>query len=196
MKEQEMKAIIEGLLFISGDEGIECKQIAEVLEIDKKKVKKLIQELAADYKEQNRGIQLVEYAESYQYTTKPEHAEYFKRLVDLPSSSTLSQAALETLAIVAYRQPITRVEIEEIRGVKSEKALQTLIGKMLIKEVGRAEGPGRAILYGTTKYFLEQFGLKTTDELPPLKEDFDEQSIEQEADLFFERFQEKIGDLG
>lgn len=187
----ELKAIIEGLLFISGEEGINEKEIAEVLQIDLIWVKDLLNELIADYHKEGRGMQIVHLAEMYQLTTKQEHAVYFKRLVNSPSSATLSQAALESLAIIAYKQPITRAEIEEIRGVKSERPLQTLAAKLLIREVGRVEGTGRAILYGTTKEFLDQFGLKSLQELPPLPENDDSQAIE-EADLFFERFQEEF----
>jgi len=114
-----------------------------------------------------------------------------KKLVESPQTTTLSQASLETLAIIAYKQPITRAEIEEIRGVKTERPLQTLVGKGLVKEVGRLEGPGRPILYGTTKEFLDYFGLKSLDELPPLPEK-NEKDVQEEADLYFGKFQEKI----
>ncbi|WP_458412626.1 SMC-Scp complex subunit ScpB [Schinkia sp. CFF1] len=190
MKLEQLKSVVEGLLFIVGDEGIDIKQIADVLQISEVIAVELIEELKKDYAHESRGIDLVEVAGVYQLTTKREHAEYFKRLVDSPTSSTLSQAALETLAIIAYKQPITRAEIEEIRGVKTERPLATLMSKSLIKEVGRAEGTGRAFLYGTTKDFLEYFGLKTINELPPLPEKIDEDEIQEEADLFFEKFQE------
>ncbi|EKN63082.1 SMC-Scp complex subunit ScpB [Schinkia azotoformans] len=195
MKLDKMKAIVEGLLFIVGDEGIDSKQIADVLQISEIVAVELIENLKADYTKKSRGIDLVEVAGVYQLTTKREHAEYFKRLVESPTTSTLSQAALETLAIIAYKQPITRAEIEEIRGVKTERPLSTLMSKSLIKEVGRAEGTGRAYLYGTTKDFLEYFGLKTLDELPPLPEKLNEEDIRQEeADLFFEKFQETFAE--
>ena len=112
--------------------------------------------------------------------------------MESPHTTALSQAALETLAIIAYKQPITRIEIEEIRGVKTERPLHTLMAKALIKEIGRAEGTGRAYLYGTTKEFLDYFGLKNIKELPPLPEKVDEEYIQEEADLFFERFQDKM----
>ncbi|HHY71676.1 MAG TPA: SMC-Scp complex subunit ScpB [Bacillus bacterium] len=194
MKLEQMKAIVEGLLFIVGDEGMDRKQIADVLQISEIVAVELIEELKNEYSQQSRGIDLVEVAGVYQLTTKREHADYFKRLVDSPTSSTLSQAALETLAIIAYKQPITRAEIEEIRGVKTERPLATLTSKSLIKEVGRAEGAGRAILYGTTKEFLEYFGLKTLKELPPLPEKLGEEEIQEEADLFFEKFQETFSE--
>jgi len=194
MKLIDWKAVIEGLLFAAGDEGLTLKQMALVLEINESTALDIINELINDYKQAGRGINLVEVAGTYQLTTKKEHAVYLKKLVESPSSSSLSQAALETLAIIAYRQPITRAEVEEIRGVKTERPIQTLIAKALIKEVGRVEGTGRAILYGTTKEFLEYFGLKTLKELPPLPEKVDEEYVQEEADLFFERFQETIED--
>ena len=189
----EMKAIIEGLLFISGEEGINEKQIADVLQIDIVIVKELLSNLIEQYRSETRGMQIVELAGVYQLTTKQEHAPYFKRLINSPNSATLSQAALETLAIVAYKQPITRAEIEEIRGVKSERPIQSLVSKVLVKEVGRVEGTGRAILYGTTNDFLDHFGLKSLRELPPLPEKEDDTALE-EADLFFQRLQENLVD--
>ncbi|WP_453995310.1 SMC-Scp complex subunit ScpB [Bacillus nitroreducens] len=194
MNLKEWKAVVEGLLFAAGDEGLTLKQVALVLEIDEATALDIINELKADYGQLERGINIVEVAGTYQLTTKKEHAIYLKKLVESPTTTSLSQAALETLAIIAYRQPITRAEIEEIRGVKTERPIQTLIAKVLIKEVGRVEGTGRAILYGTTKEFLEYFGLKTLEELPPLPEKIDEEFVEEEADLFFERFQETIED--
>ncbi|OIJ10707.1 SMC-Scp complex subunit ScpB [Anaerobacillus alkalilacustris] len=191
MNSTEIKAIIEGLLFISGEEGIDETQIVDVLQVNPNSVNKLINELINEYNSQARGMQIVKLAGVYQFTTKQEHAQYFKRLINAPSSATLSQAALESLAIIAYRQPIMRAEIEEIRGVKSERPLQTLVAKHLIKEVGRVEGTGRAILYGTTKEFLDHFGLKSLNELPPLPQKDLDASIE-EADLFFERFQQEL----
>ncbi|MDQ0257702.1 segregation and condensation protein B [Evansella vedderi] len=192
MKSHQIKAVIEGLLFVSGEEGIDEKQIMEVLQLDRKTVKFYMAELMEVYSSDSRGIQIVEIAGGYQFTTKQEHAPYFKRLVQSPSSTTLSQAALETLAIIAYKQPISRLEIEDIRGVKSERPIRTLTAKSLIKEVGRVDGTGRAILYGTTKDFLEQFGLRSTKELPPLPDSVPKEEVEEEVDLFFSKFQEQI----
>jgi segregation and condensation protein B len=187
-----MKAIIEGLLFVSGEDGIDEKQTADILQIERIWVKELLADLIEEYNHnQARGMQIVQLAGVYQLTTKQEHALYFKRLIHSPSSATLSQAALETLAIVAYKQPITRTEIEDIRGVKSERPLHTLVVKLLIKEVSRAEGTGRPIIYGTTKEFLDHFGLKSLQELPPLPE-IDSETPFEEVDLFFEGLQEKL----
>ncbi|KAA9026176.1 SMC-Scp complex subunit ScpB [Niallia endozanthoxylica] len=185
------KGIIESLLFAAGDEGLTLKQIAQVLEMDEVLANQVLQELITEYSENtNRGIMLVELAGTYQLATKKEHSIYLKKLVESPHTTALSQAALETLAIIAYKQPITRIEIEEIRGVKTDRPLQTLSAKALIKEVGRAEGAGRAYLYGTTKEFLDYFGLKSIEELPPLPEKVDDVNVQEEADLFFERFED------
>ncbi|EKN69658.1 chromosome segregation and condensation protein ScpB [Neobacillus bataviensis LMG 21833] len=185
-------SILESLLFAAGDEGLSLKQLGEVLEVDELKAIEIIEKLRQEYAETNRGIMVVQLAGTYQLATKKENAIYLKKLVDSPHTSTLSQAALETLAIIAYKQPITRAEIEEIRGVKTERPLHTLVSKVLIKEVGRAEGTGRAYLYGTTKEFLDYFGLKSLKELPQLPDKVEEEFIQEEADLFFEKFQETI----
>ncbi|NHC39044.1 SMC-Scp complex subunit ScpB [Bacillus sp. MM2020_1] len=186
-------SILESLLFAAGDEGLSLKQVAEVLEVNELKASEIIEDLKKEYeRDTKRGIMMVQLAGTYQLATKKENAAYLKKLVDSPHTSTLSQAALETLAIIAYKQPITRAEIEEIRGVKTERPLHTLMAKALIKEVGRAEGTGRAYLYGTTKEFLDYFGLKSIEELPQLPDKADDEFIQEEADLFFEKFSETI----
>jgi segregation and condensation protein B len=187
------KGIVESLLFAAGDEGLSLKQIANVLEVEEIKAEEILAELQSDYdNDDHRGITMIQAAGVYQLATKKEHANYLKKLVESPGAGHLTQAALETLAIIAYKQPITRAEIEEIRGVKTERPLHTLSSRALIKEVGRAEGTGRAILYGTTKEFLDYFGLKNIKELPPLPEKVDEAELQEDADLFFEKFQETM----
>jgi segregation and condensation protein B len=188
---QQMKSVIEGLLFASGDEGLDAKQLAEVLEQDMHLVSDLVHDLKDDLKRTDRGIQIVEIAGAFQLTTLAEHAPFFERLAYSPSRSSLSQAALETLSIVAYKQPITRVEIEEIRGVKSDRPLHTLSAKDLIEEKGRAEAVGRPILYGTTKQFLDYFGLSSIKELPDsasFQGDFD---LEEETRMLFDKLDGK-----
>ncbi|WP_066060841.1 SMC-Scp complex subunit ScpB [Neobacillus soli] len=186
-------SILESLLFAAGDEGLSLKQLAEVLEVDEQKAMEIIEDIKQEYDQNSeRGIMIVQLAGTYQLATKKVNAPYLKKLVDSPHTTTLSQAALETLAIIAYKQPITRAEIEEIRGVKTERPLHTLMSKALIKEVGRAEGTGRAYLYGTSKEFLDYFGLKSIDELPQLPEKTEDEFIQEEADLFFEKFNETI----
>ncbi|MCR8642344.1 SMC-Scp complex subunit ScpB [Paenibacillus sp. N1-5-1-14] len=177
MNSREMKSIIEGLLFAAGDEGLDVKSVAEVLEIDTHLSGQLLKDLQRDLTRERRGIRIAEVAGSYQLTTLPDHAPYFERMAQSPSRSSLSQAALETLAIVAYKQPITRIDVEEIRGVKSERPLHRLVGKGLICEVGRADAIGRPILYGTSKQFLEHFGINSLKELP------DSSAIQGELDL-------------
>jgi len=190
----ELKAITEGLLFASGDEGITVAQIAKVLDIPEHTVRHLLEELKYDYDNTNRGMLLMQSHEVFHLTTKPEHSSYFKKLLETPQTTRMSQAALETLAIIAYKQPITRTEIEDIRGVKSDRPVQTLIARSLIEEVGRKEGAGRPILFATTKDFLTYFGLTSLEELPVLPEDINTDQLEQEADLFFEKFSEQIDD--
>ncbi|GAA4870583.1 segregation/condensation protein ScpB [Paenibacillus vulneris] len=188
---QQMKSVIEGLLFVAGDEGLDAKQLAEVLEQNADFIKELVLDLQADFKRSGRGLQIVELAGAYQLTTLPDHAPYLERLAYSPSRSSLSQAALETLAIVAYKQPITRVEIEEIRGVKADRALQTLVAKDLIQEVDRADAPGRPILYGTTKAFLDYFALSSIDELPETSLFQNDDNLEEETRLLFDKLDEK-----
>lgn len=191
------RGILESLLFVAGDEGLSLKQISHVMEIEEFEAVEILKNLKEQYEnDPDRGIMLVELAGTYQLATKKAHAPYLKKLVESPNTNTLSQAALETLAIISYKQPITRIEIEEIRGVKTERPLQTLMAKGLIQEVGRQEGAGRAILYGTTKEFLDHFGLKSLKELPPFPEQTEDEFSQEEADLFFEKFHEEKGENG
>jgi segregation and condensation protein B len=185
MDYKEVKSILEGLLFMAGSDGLEAKQIAEIIGTDPEEAADLCHDLAADYRREGRGLQIIEVAGMFQMTTLPEHVPYFEKMAYQPQHASLSQAALETLAIVAYKQPITRADIEEIRGVKSEKAINTLAGKKLILEVGRAEGPGRPILFGTTKEFLEYFGLRDMSELPPPPAFVPQDVLEEEDRLLF-----------
>lgn len=187
MDYRSLKSIIEGLLFLAGDEGLSVRQIADITEQRPDLAQRALNELQDELASQARGLQVVQIAGNYRLATLPEHAPYFERLAYSPARSTLSQAALETLAIVAYRQPITRVEIEEIRGVKSERAIHTLSNKDLIVEVGRAEAIGRPILYGTTKTFLDSFGLAGLDELPEPSGFEPEGNLEEETQLLFEK---------
>jgi segregation and condensation protein B len=190
----EHKAILEGLLFASGDEGITCKQISKIIEVPEDYVVHILEELRFDYESEHRGVTILESNQQYYMTTKPEHSSYYKKMLETPMLTKLSQAALETLAIIAYRQPITRTEIEEIRGVKSDRPVQTLIARMLIEEVGRREGIGRPVLFATTKEFLTFFGLTSLEELPPLPEVSDPSNVEEDADLFFKQFNEKLSE--
>lgn len=164
-----MSALVEAILFVS-PEPLSADQIANLLETTPRLVKKALEDLDALY--QGRGIRLQYHKSKIQITSAPEAAPILEKLLELETTSTLSQAALETLSIIAYQQPITRPQIDAIRGVNSDGVLRTLLTKGLIDDVGRADGPGRPILYSTTPDFLKYFGLSSYDELPPL--DFEE----------------------
>lgn len=187
MANGSLKALVEALLFAAGDEGLSAKEIGDIIGMNRNDVDLLIHDMRVDWKEQERGLQIVKVAQVYQMTTLPEHAHYFEKLAQAPTRSQLSRASLETLAIIAYRQPITRMDIEEIRGVKSDRILQQLQRKGLVTDKGRAEGAGRPILYGTSKEFLDYFGLNNLDELPPPDSIFDWQELEQERKDLFQR---------
>lgn len=187
MKLAKYKAIIEGLLFASGDEGVTFNQLTRILERPETMVHDLLTELATDYEQTNRGMMLVQTDNTYHLATKPEHGAYYQKMIESPHRTRLSQAALETLAIIAYAQPVTRLEVEEVRGVNSDRAIQTLQARDLVAEVGRKDTIGRPLLFGTTKAFLFFFGLTSLSELPPLAESVDEEKVNQEADLFLER---------
>lgn len=182
----EIKGVIEGLLFVSG-EGLDAKALADILEMDPTSVTNFVYELQGDLKKASRGLQIIEVAGTFQITTLQKHAPYFEKLASSPTHTSLSQAALETLAIIAYKQPITRAEMEEIRGVKCEKAIYTLTSKKLIHEKGRAEATGRPILYGTTREFLEYFGLGAITDLPPIPAIAVDEAVELEVDLLFQK---------
>jgi segregation and condensation protein B len=192
---KQLMSKIESLLFVTGEDGLTLKQIVFLTEEPERKVLEAIETLKEDYHSSGiRGIELKELAGTYQLVTKAEHAESIQKLIENPTSQALTQASLEVLAIIAYKQPITRIEIEDLRGVKSERPIHTLASRGLITEVGRAEGTGRAILYGTTNEFLNHFGLNSLNELPELTEPQD--SVEEETDLFMTKFQEVFEEQG
>lgn len=185
-----LQSRIEALLFVVGDDGLTIKQLSQLLGEQEELIIQAMSALREAYDEDlTRGITVKEIAGVYQLITKSEFADTIQRLVENPTVQSLSQASLEVLAIVAYKQPITRVAIEDLRGVKCERPIQTLVSRGLIKEVGRSEGTGRAILYGTTKEFLHYFGLNSIEEMPPLPDE-DLMETEQETDLFMTKFQE------
>ncbi|ABZ84444.1 segregation and condensation protein b [Heliomicrobium modesticaldum Ice1] len=162
--------VIEALLFVSSD-PLSVETIAEATGFAAEEVRELLAGLKAEYDDQERGWQLEEVAGGFRLSTRAEFAPYIERLLRTPQPG-LSNAALETLAIIAYHQPVTRAEIEQIRGVKADRSLATLLGKGLIQEVGRKEALGRPILYGTTDSFLRHFGLRSLADLPKLEEVF------------------------
>ncbi len=165
----EKKPVIEALLFVAGT-PLSLKELQKLTGLPKGEIQTLISELQAEYTRRGSGIRIVEVAEGYQMVTAPEVAEWIKPLKGGQAGAKLSRAALETLAIVAYRQPITKAEIEELRGVNSDAVIKSLLEKRLIRVVGKKEVPGRPLLYGTTKEFLLYFGLKDLSELPEIEE--------------------------
>ena len=176
-----MTAPIEALLFIVGNQGLSTEELADILQLNVDETRSLCHALQEDYDARGAGLQLVELAGSWQLVTRPEYANYIRRLATAPMSTQLSNAALEVLSIVAYNQPISRSEVERIRGVQSDGVISTLAHRQLIEEVGRQESPGRPILYGTTDLFLQTFGLRTLAELPELPP---EETLTQDVSLF------------
>lgn len=183
-----MKAVIEGLLFISGNEGITIDKIKEITNLESDKIKDILTELYNDYGSESRGIKLVYLGNHYKLTTKEEHKEYYQKLVNNGESNLLSQSALETLAIIAYNQPITRAEVDEMRGVSSSFMIRKLVAKGLIKEAGKSTLPGRPNLYKTTSEFLDYFGLATINDLPQIIENADDDN---EKELFTSIYKEE-----
>ncbi len=181
-------AKIEALLFVAGDEGLSLDVLSKLTQLSKVDVSVALRRLVERYESiEDSGLTLIETANAYQIVTKREYAEYIKGYAQSPYSQRLSRPLLETLAIIAYRQPITRVEIEEIRGVQVTGNLQKLRARQLIKEVGRLESPGQPLLYGTTDFFLDYFGINSLEELPELMEENNEEEM---SDLFFQNYQE------
>ena len=188
-----LKAVIEGLLFVVGDDGLDLDEISKILEISKDKTKELIKELQNDYQSSDRGIRIDFLGDKLKLTTKKEHNMYYQKLLTTEDTNTLSQAALETLAIIAYNQPITRVKVDELRGISNNHIIRKLVAKGLIKEGGRSNMPGRPILYETTSEFLDYFGLSSIDELPDMREflEEEEKETEDDVDLYQSKYKEE-----
>lgn len=189
MDKNEYLSVIEGMLYIYGDEGVTIKDVAEALEITKKEAYELMDELLSLYASKTvKGVDICDFGGTYKMVTLPQHDVYYKKMMTTIGRK-LSKSALETLAIVAYYQPVTRIRIEEIRGVGCESMIRKLLAQALIKEVGRDDSPGKPVLYGVTDEFMDAFNLKSLDELPELKEiesEFDEE------DIFNTKYQEKV----
>ncbi|MBH0187502.1 MAG: SMC-Scp complex subunit ScpB [Nitrospira sp.] len=168
--ERELKAILESLLFVSPEPLSAVRLVAVLGDVTKAEVERTLRSLGEDLEQEGRGIRLVEVAGGYRLVTKQEYASWIKRLDKAKSTTKLSRSALESLAIIAYKQPLVRSEIEEIRGVETSGVVRTLLERKLVRIVGRKEVPGRPIMYGTTKFFLEHFGLNDLSQLPPLRE--------------------------
>jgi segregation and condensation protein B len=167
---EQLKAILEVLIFIS-QEPLTISKIKEVLgEIPEEELEEALQSLVADYQQGQRGIQVIKSGGGFIFTTKPEYDQWVRRLLQIEKKTKLSSAALETLSIIAYHQPITQAEISAIRGVDSTYSLKTLLQKKLIKIVGRKKAPGNPLVYRTTEKFLQYFGLNSLDDLPKEEE--------------------------
>ena len=165
---KDTSSIIEGLLFLSGDEGLSIEQICETCELESREVEDLIDELMVEYLKEDHGIEIVHYGGRYKFISKEIIHPFAQKLFSSSKMSNLSQAALETLAIIAYKQPITRVEIEEIRGVSCDMMVRKLLARSLIKECGRTDAVGRPFLYEVTSEFMDAFKLESLKELPEL----------------------------
>jgi len=163
-----LEGVLEGLLFLQGDEGITLETICDILEITKEEAKMLLLKLKQNYEEENRGLRIRFLGNAFKLTTKEEHKPFYQKLVMTDDNHSLTTAALEVLAIVAYNEPITRVEIDELRGVSSDYTLRKLVAKGLLKEAGKSTMPGRPNLYKTTHEFLDYFGLATLEDLPKI----------------------------
>ena len=182
MDRKKAEAAIEAILFAVGD-SVETEKIAKAIEHDKETTKKIIYHMMERYREEDRGIQIMELEDSFQLCTKRELYEYLIRVAKQPRRIVLSDVVMETLSIIAYKQPITKLEIEKIRGVKCDHAVNKLVEYDLVTELGRLDAPGRPILFGTTEAFLRQFGVHSLEDLPALNpvqiEDFKAEAEEE-----------------
>lgn len=189
------KAVLEGLLFVVGEDGLTMDQMMDVLEIDEDGAKDLIRELKKDYEDESRGLRIDFLGNRFKLTTKFEHKSYYQKLIENPDTNVLSQAALETLAIIAYNEPITRIQIDTIRGVGTTSLIRKLVAKGFIKESGRSELPGRPILYETTHEFLDYFCLSSIGDLPKIEDIIGEANEEDDnSDLYTSKYTEISSD--
>ena len=178
MSIEKTEAAIEAILFTMG-ESVEAEKIAVAIEHDVDTTVKIIHNMMDNYENEDRGIKIIELEGSFQLCTKEEYYDNLIRICSQPRRYTLTDAALETLSIIAYKQPVTKIEIEKIRGVNSDRSVNKLVELELVKEVGRLDAPGRPMLFGTTEEFLRTFGVGSIDELPVISEDMVEQYKEE-----------------
>lgn len=164
---KRIEGIIEAILFTMGD-SVELNKIASAIEHDENTTRKMIHQMMDKYKEEDRGMRIVELEDSYQMCTKAEMYEYLIRIAKQPKRYVLTDVLLETLSIIAYKQPVTKLEIEKIRGVKSDHAVNKLVEYNLVCEVGRLDAPGKPIMFGTTEEFLRRFGIQSVEDLPSM----------------------------
>lgn len=182
------KAILEGILFIVGDEGITIDEIKNILDVNDEEIRSLLMELKKDYESPDRGLRISYLGNSFKLTTKEEHKEYYERLVTDSKNATLSNAALEVLAVIAYNEPITRLKVDEIRGVNSSQIIRRLLARGFIKISGREDTIGKPNLYKTTDDFLDYFGLSSKDDLPEVI--FKEKEVDDNTDLYESNYKE------
>lgn len=182
--------VLEGLLFVTGEDGLTLEDIEKLLEITKEEAENLIEEYKSSLNDEKRGLKLVYLGNKYKLTTKEEHKNYYELLVDKVVSSTLSQSALEILAIIAYNEPITVGQIDEIRGVSSRDMIRKLLFRGLIDLAGKSDLPGKPMLYKTTDKFLDYFNLSSIEELPKMEFNIEELTKE-EKDLFMSKYKEE-----
>ncbi|SDB09901.1 segregation and condensation protein B [Eubacterium oxidoreducens] len=191
MDQKNYLAILEAILFTMG-ESVELSKLAQALEIDKNEVKKYLEELTKKYESSDSGVQLIELDGAYQMCTKPEMYDYLIKIAKLPRKYVLTDVQLETLSIIAYKQPITKAEIENIRGVSSDHVVNRLVEFNLVCELGRLDAPGRPMLFGTTEEFLRSFGVHSLEELPALNQDtIEEFKREAQEELEYEAQEEE-----
>lgn len=185
MEIQKLEGIIEAILFTMGG-AVELSRIAKALEEPEERVKEAIESMQERYEQENRGVNIIELEDAYQMCTKPETYEYLIRIAKQPKKQILTDVLLETLSIIAYKQPVTKIEIEKIRGVKSDHAVNKLVEYNLVCEVGRLDAPGRPLLFGTTEEFLRRFSVQKLEDLPGIEpeqlEHFKEEA-EDEAEI-------------
>lgn len=186
--------ILEGILFVVGDEGITLDNLCEVMSIKSEEAKELLLNLKQSYENEERGIRISYLGDAFKLTTKEEHKEYYEKLISNPGTNGFSPSTLEVLAIIAYNQPITRIEIDEMRGVSSIHIIRKLVAKGLIKEAGKSKIAGRPNLYRTTSDFLDAFGLSSLNELPELE--IEEEKEEIKEDLFTSIYKEDNNEVG
>lgn len=188
-------AVLEGLLFVVGEDGLTINQIMDILEISNEEAKQLISELKEKYEADTSGIRINFLGNTFKLTTKKEHRSYYQKLIENPDSNVLSQAALETLAIIAYNQPVTRLDVDDIRGVSSSQMIRKLVAKGFVKEAGRSDSLGRPILYKTTSEFLDYFGLATIDDLPKMEQFMENNTEVSDTDLYHSKYKEESSDV-
>lgn len=184
-----LHGVLEGLLFVVGNEGISFEKLKDLLQVNENELNNLLIELDNEYKCENRGFRIENFGNKYKLVTKKEHKMYYENLIEVEKNENLSQAALETLAIIAYNEPVTRLYVDEIRGVESSYLVRKLLYRNLIKEVGRSDAPGRPILYGVTNEFLDYLGLSSINDLPKLESIQEKEELD-DLDLYESKYKE------